>query len=502
MTSMTPPGPADRARVDDSSPAARSVLLSPTRPSTPPPGGPSTPRGGLRTSGAPSPTPRKSRFLRPGWALSALFLGFPLWWALGLGTFAFVIFAVPLGLELFRRHGLRAPRGFGVWLLFLVWMLASATMLWSDAPGGEPGGFGGGRLMVFGYRAAMYLAATIVLLYVVNADERALPTRRVLRLLGVMFVVTTCGGLLGVLAPGFEFRSAMELLLPHGIATNEFVNRMIHPAAADTQDILGYDEARPIAPFSFSNSWGANFSLYLPFFLLSWLGREAGWRRRLAPFVLLLAIVPVVYSLNRGLWLALGVGACYLAVRLAAQGRLWALQAIVAAILVGAVAFVASPLGTMVEQRLNAPHSNERRSQLATETVRNVLVGSPLLGFGSTRDVQGSFASIAGGSTPDCQACGVPPFGTQGQLWLVIFSQGVVGLCLFLYFFARRFFAHWRDPTALAIAGSTVLIFFGIELLVYDTLGAPMVTVMIALGLLSRATAGRPPEPARAGGPR
>lgn len=427
-----------------------------------------------------------ARVFRPGWSLTALFLLFPLWWVVGLTSFAFIIFAVPLAVELLRTRNLRVPRGFGTWLLFLAWMLAGTTMLWSDAPTGEPGGGGAGRLMVFGFRAAMYLAATVFMLYVVNTDERRLPTRRVLRLLAFMFVVTTCGGLLGVVVPGLEFRSVLELVLPHGLATNGFINPMIHPAAAETQNILGYDEGRPIAPFAFANSWGANYSLYLPFFLLAWFGPDAGWRRRLAPFVLLLSLVPVVYSLNRGLWGALGVGVLYLAFRLAAMGRVWALQAVVAALVLGALAFVVSPLGSMVQARLNAPHSNERRGQLATDTVRNVVEGSPILGFGSTRNVRGSYFSIAGGSTPDCPACGVPPLGTQGLLWMVIFSQGLVGLALFLYFFARRFFAHWRDHAALSLAGCVVLIFWTIELFVYDTVDAPLITVMIAIGLMAR----------------
>ena len=442
--------------------------------------------GPSRTPATPPAPDLSRRTLPAGWPLTALFLGFPLWWALGLGTFAFILAAVPMAIELLTRRGLRAPRGFGLWVLFLVWMLASAAMLWSDAPGAEPGGAGFSRLLVFGYRGAMYLAATIVLLYVLNLTERELPTRRVLRLLGFMFVVTTCGGLIGVLAPGFAFSSLMEILLPQGIATNQFVHRMIHPAAADIQFILGYAEARPIAPFPFANTWGANFSLYLPFFLLAWLGPSARWRRYLAPFVLLAGLVPAVYSLNRGLWAALGVGACYLAVRLAMLGRFWALNLIVGSVLVGGLAFLASPLGTMVQQRLDAPHSNERRSELATATVRGVVEGSPVLGFGSTRDVQGSFFSIAGGATADCPACGVPPLGTQGQLWLVVFSQGVIGLVLFLAFFGRRFLAHWKDPSPLTIAGCGALVFFGLELFVYDTFDSPMFTVMIAIGLMAR----------------
>lgn len=437
--------------------------------------------------------PVTSRLFRPGWPLSVLFLGFPLWWVTGLSAFVFIAVAVPMAVELLRRGHVRAPRGFGIWVLFLLWMLAGVTMLWADAPGSTTGG-GFGRLLVFGYRAAMYLAATVVLLYVANLDEKELPTRRVIRLLAVMFGITTAGGVLGVVAPHFEFKSLMEYVLPGGLAGNDFINRMIHPAAANISTILGYEEARPIAPFAFANSWGANLSLYLPFFLLAWLGRDGGWRRKLAPLVLAASIVPIVYSLNRTLWLALGVGACYLAIRLAARGRLLAMQALGASLIVAVLVVVLSPLSTILLERLENPHSNDRRIQLAIETFQSVATGSPLLGYGSTRDVEGSFASIAGGATPDCPACDVPPFGTQGQLWLVVFATGFVGLVLFLTFFGRRLVAHWRDPSPLATACCCVLLFFFIELPFYDTLGAPMFTVMIAIGLLFRsanATAGR-----------
>src|SRR5690606_8607416 len=141
----------------------------------------------------------------------------------------------------------------------------------------------------------------------------------------------------------------------------------------------------------------------------------------------------------------------------------------------------------ILRERLENPHSNDRRAQLAVETLRSVATGSPLLGFGSTRDVESSFASIAGGATPDCPACDVPPLGTEGQLWIVVFTTGFVGLALFLAFFGIRFFAHWRDPSPLAIACCCVLLFFFIELPFYDTLGAPMFTVMLAIGLLFRA---------------
>ena len=80
--------------------------------------------------------------LRPGWPLAVLFYGFPLWWALGLAHFIFFIASVPMGIELLRRSPVRAPRWFGIWLVFLVWVLFGTLTLWTHAPGTQYGGRG------------------------------------------------------------------------------------------------------------------------------------------------------------------------------------------------------------------------------------------------------------------------------------------------------------------------------------------------------------------------
>jgi hypothetical protein len=129
-----------------------------------------------------------------------------------------------------------------------------------------------------------------------------------------------------------------------------------------------------------------------------------------------------------------------------------------------------------------------------SETVVATATGSPVLGFGSTRDVQGSFASIAGGSRPDCPACTVPPLGTQGQIWLVIFSQGFVGLLAFLGFYVSQLAQHWRSRTSIEAVGVCLLLFFGLQMFVYDTLGMPMYTLMIAIGLMVRERARMSPR--------
>jgi hypothetical protein len=53
--------------------------------------------------------------LPTAWPLIALFVLYPLWWALGVSSFVFVIFAVPMLVQLRRRGrpARRAGRGDG-----------------------------------------------------------------------------------------------------------------------------------------------------------------------------------------------------------------------------------------------------------------------------------------------------------------------------------------------------------------------------------------------------
>jgi hypothetical protein len=428
-------------------------------------------------------------FHQPGWPLRVIYYGYPLWWVCGLAQLMFLFMAVPMVLTLLRRP-IRAPRGFAIWLLFLTWVVASVLVLWTDAPGTAPV-HGASRLFLYSYRLVWYLAITVVLLYVGNFSEEELPARAVTRMLGFMFVVIVAGGLLGMADPHLQFRSLAEHVLPHGARSNLFIQQIVHPRVAEVQGFLGFAETRPTAPYFYTNTWGCNLSLCLPFFVLAWRGAGAGWRRAVAPFIGVAALVPAIYSLNRGLWIGVLAMTAYVAIRLAIHGRVWAVRGLVAAILVGGLVFVASPLHSLVSQRLQHGHSNERRTSLAATTVTTTAHGSPIVGFGGTRRVLGNFVSIAGGARPDCPLCAPPPLGTQGGLWLVVVSQGLVGAGLFLLFFTRRFVAHLRDRTPYGVACTAVLVAAAIEIPFYDVLSDPLVAVMIAIALLWRGEAGR-----------
>lgn len=431
------------------------------------------------------PAVPEPRYLKPGWPLSVLFLGFPLWWALGLAQLIFLVMAAAMAVTLYRHRPVRVPHGFSLWLLFLAWMAAGALLLRVHAPG-TVAGFGLGRVAGYLVWAGWYLAITIVMLYVANT-ARQVSTQRIVRLLGWMFVVTTGFGALAVLAPTLEFQSPMEVVLPRALTSSHFIHTLIHPSLSSSSDFLGYVQPRPTAPFPYSNAWGNNVALYLPFFVLAWFGPDAGWRRKLAPLVLVGAIFPITFSLNRGLWISLAVAAVYAAIRLAANGRARALQLLVAGLLVGGIVFVSSPLYDTLVLRVDTPHSNDRRAGTASTVVSVTAQGSPLLGYGSTRTMHGSFSSLAGGETEQCHQCAAPPLGTQGFMWRLILTTGFGGTVLCLAFFVVQFLRRARGPSPLDVTTCTVLLVAALCFFVYDSLGSAMFTAFIAIGLMARA---------------
>ncbi len=426
--------------------------------------------------------------------------GLPVWWLLGLLEVVLLLIAVPMVADLWHRRRVLVPPRFGWWLLFLVWVALGAGVLWAAAPGAADDDGGSGRLLVFGYRLAWYVACTVVLVWLGNASRTRFPDRTVHRLIAWVFVVTVAGGLLGLLAPELRITTPVEMVLPGGLRSNSFVASLVSAEAADVQTVLGDPQPRPKAPFAFTNTWGSMFALSLVFFVAA----AAGFRKRVrwvAVPVLAVALVPVVFSLNRGLWGALAAGCVGVLVLLAVRRQPLALVAVVALVLIGGTVASETPLGDTYAARLENPHSNERRSQLLTATVESVTSGSPVVGFGSTRDVQGSFSSIAGGATPECPACGVPPLGTQGQLWLVLFSQGVLGLMFFLVFFVLALTRTWRCRTTNETIATFVVACYLLQLVVYDTLGLPLMIAMVAIALVWReglAEPGRSPSRAPA----
>ena len=429
------------------------------------------------------------RHLGEAWPLKVLLLGFPIWWAAGLASFACQLVAIPMTVQIVRRArargGLRVPVGFGFWVLFLGWMLLGITTLWSLAPGTEAN-VGASKLVGFFFRVGWYLTVTVAMLYPLSLGSRRVSSMDVARWLGNLFLVCVIGGVAGLLLPTLQFTSLTEYVIPGARNANGFVHTLVHPSLTTYSDFLGYSQPRPKAPFLYANAWGNNLALTMPFFVYSWLSAPQRWRRFAVAPVLVVAAAPIAYSLNRGLWGALVLITVLAAAALARAGRFGALYGLVVALLISMIVLVASPLWATITLRYNTPHSNARRATVAQTVIETTAFGSPLLGFGSTRIVQGNFASIAGTGTSACQNCAAPPLGTQGFIWRLILTTGFVGTALYLLFMGAQMARHVSRRTPFAVLGAITLMTSLLLSFVYDSLESPLFITMIAVGLMNR----------------
>lgn len=416
----------------------------------------------------------------PAWPIWALLVGYPVWWALGFGGLSVVVLAVPMAVILWRRRPIRLPRGLGLWALLLAGYALSALTL-GEMPPDTYGALSSGRIVGYVMRLALYVALLIMVLYLGNLTQKELPQLRLVRMLGVLFATTVAGGLLGVFFPRFEFTSPVERLLPGWISGNSFVQNIIHPTAAQIQKVLGHASPRPEAPFEWANAWGSNVSVLLIWFVVGWWVYGGRHRKAAAVVLVALASIPIVYSLNRGLWIGLGIAALYVMLRVGGKTRV----AIGAAAAGAALVFALSPLASLVSQRLDNPHSNDIRAFTVSATIQAAGY-SPVIGFGNTRNALGNHRTITTGKTEWCGECGHPPLGSDGQLWLLIITQGFVGAALYVAFFAGALTRHWRDRSPIGLAGVLVMLLVLLYMFVYDGLVTPLNLYLISFALLWR----------------
>jgi O-Antigen ligase len=426
------------------------------------------------------------RFRRPqpGWPLWLALVFYPLWWALGLGSFEFIIAAIPMTWLLLQRRPIRLPPGFVIWLTFLAWNIVSLVMIPVHAPNTTEGSITG-RSISLALRMIELATATIFLLFVVNLTEEEVPQRRILKWLGVLFLVTVGGGLFALAAPNFEFTAPFEHLLPHSIAANPYVNSLVHPAAAQVQDVLGFQAPRPAAPWAYTNTWGNNLSILLVFFCVyRWEPKLLRNHVRLG-VILLITLVPVVYSLNRGLWFGVLASIGFAIVQLAKQGDVRATLLTIGAVAVGAVLFLATPLNNVVQQRASHGKSNSIRAFVDKKSFEGALE-SPLIGWGESRKVLGSSQSIAVGPSSQCPLCGQVNVGSAGEIWLVMFNQGLLGAAMYVGFFAAVWWRLRSSATLIAAAGRLVAILTVFYTFFYNNLPTSLMLSMLCLGIACR----------------
>lgn len=397
----------------------------------------------------------------PAWPYLTLFTLYPLWWVLGVTPFVLALLG-GVGLIFLRMRGLvRLPRLWLWWVAFLIWSLASVVMI--DSPG---------RLVGFAQRWSALVGASLLVVYVFNARE-TLPRRRVLRAMAVMLGWVAVGGYLGMLVPYGRISTPVLAVLPPSLATNEFVLELFSPRFSEVQHPWGAVSAfvRPSAPFPYTNTWGHAFVLLVP--VVAALAVRASVRERwLLGALVVAAVPPALATLNRGIFIGLGVATGYVALRFVRRVRPVQLVRIALAGLLVAGVVRASGVLSRISERTTTSSTTQDRATLYRETFTRTLE-SPLLGWGAPRP----------SATLNVSA------GTQGHLWYLMFSHGFVGLALFLGFVWGLAVITRRvvDPESTLL--HAVLVVIGVMLFFYGVDGVHLVVALTCGVLLLR------PEP-------
>jgi polysaccharide biosynthesis protein PslJ len=389
----------------------------------------------------------------------------PLWWVLGLGDFAWCVMAVPLWLWILHRRRLDVPASVGLFTVYVAWTLVTAIRLDRFT-----------RVLAFGFRTAAYLTAIGLAIYVHN--ERLVTRERFVRWVSWFWVAAIAGGYLGLVLPhgriGTTFAS---VLLPSSITSNDFVGNLVRPGFAQVQDLGGLAGlARPKTLFSFTNEWGGNVALLTPFFVATYVLSSDPRRRRFGRVALAFAMVPMIASANRGLWLSLAVLLTYLAVRTFFHGSTAVLRALVTIVLGLGVLMAATPLGTVVFDRVTES-SADTRVGIYQEAIDGAKA-SPVLGWGGPRPSENPFS---------------PSIGTHGHLWFVMFSHGFVGLALYGTWLVASLAVVLRPKDPLSIVIAAVPVIGALQIGFYNLLPTSLPIILLAIGLVTRGD--DPPSP-------
>lgn len=402
----------------------------------------------------------------PTWPVWLLFAGYPVFWLLGLGNFATALVGLVMFGLLWRTGGTRVPVGAALWGVFLAFSVISVVLI--DDPV---------RYLGYAMRISSYLGASVVFVYVYNLSARRFPTRRVLLVLACFFAFVVLGGWLGVLVPDGRIATPLSFVLPGPVLANDYVQALVQPGFAEVQQPWGAPEPfiRPSAPFAYTNGWGSNMALLVPL-ILGASSRARGRRRWVLIGALVLAVVPALATLNRGLFLALGLTIAYVSVRLAMRGRWGVLLGVVGVTAVAGGGAAAGGFLTMLRQRLQHSSTTADRTLLYIETFERTL-DSPLFGHGSPQPSLYLDISV----------------GTQGQLWNIMFSYGFVAVAAWVAWFAwvAVVSRHWTRLEdlwvhACLVTGCITVFYYG-----YD--GPQLTVFMVAAALALRRA--RPPDP-------
>lgn len=405
-----------------------------------------------------APTVPTSRKIPPGGvALAAICYGTPLFFVAGAAGFVWVIPAVTTVVALARRRNLLLPKGTVALGLFLAWVALSVLSV-SDVP----------TMFLFAYRYLIWVAMAAAMVWLINVPTQLLPSSRVVNWLASFWIILIGFGYVALLLPNVDLVSPLQRVLPESLLANDFLRDLTALRFTEYQRFLSYSFARPAAPMFYANGWGSTVGLLTPFFVQHWLLTGSRRHRTTGWVITAVGFVPIVLSLNRGLWLSLAVGLGYLAVLEARRGRVRLLGASLAVGVLAVGLVLVTPLGDPVQSRLDSTEdSNEDRTTAYEEAVRETL-DSPLLGYAQPQAREGEL-----------------PVGTHGLLWYVLFSHGFPAAILFSWWMARIAITTARAPTQIAVWSHVVVVMAVLQIFFYGLL-PQVVLVGMAAGLSIR----------------
>jgi hypothetical protein len=312
----------------------------------------------------------------------------------------------------------------------------------------------------------------VAFFYVYNSSPRRLPLNRLCAMASCFLAFVVVGGYLGIVAPHGSLTTPFQHLLPASFVHNDLVGKLVHPPFAQVSNSTYFHLApRPAAPFPYTNDWGVNFALLVPFVLALMAGTKKMFVKVGMAALLAIALVPALLTLNRGMILGLGVGMFYAAIRFAVRGHGRALLILLVAVGIGLGLMSTLHFGSRLSDRLGQSQSTDTRASVYSATFSEVK-HSPLLGYGAPSS---STVSTTG-----------PDLGTQGQLWLVLYSAGFPGA--FFFVLALLSFA-WRTrrPGSQAMMWMHVVPVIAIAVLpIYRLEDTELVLVMVATAIALR----------------
>ena len=404
------------------------------------------------------PRQRRRGYLPPGWIVYALFVLNPVFWLMGLGGMIWAAASLPLMVWILLRPGLQRPPATTLYIAYTIWAGFSIVMLDSFT-----------RVLAFGMRYGVYLTSIGLAVYVFN--ERRVTRTTFVNWLSMLWVWAIVGGYLGLAFPRTRLNvTPASLLLPRSIASNEFVGNLVRPRFAQVQNIGGVSIPRPATLWAFTNEWGGNVGLLTPFFIAAFVYSPDPRRRRLGTIGLIVGTPVMILSVNRGLWLSVGVVLALVAIRSLIAGRTGPIKLLIGAVVVVAFMLAATPIGAVVAGRLSNSSADSREG-IYREAWEGAL-RSPILGYGGPRPSENPFS---------------PSVGTHGHIFFAMFSHGLVGLALYVSWMISAMYQALRRHDPVSVMLASVVFVGALQMFFYNMFAGSLPIILIAVGLLFRA---------------